>query len=154
MAVKKENYLTKREQQIMEIIYQRGHADVAAVMVAIADPLSNSAVRTHLRILEAKGHLKHREEGGRFVYTPTKPRQRAAHAALATVLRTFFDDSVEKVMATLLSDRASELKPEELDRLQAMIDRARESEQPASAGADDAAQPPTAVGAGAAGRKG
>ena len=128
MSQKEENYLTKREQQIMEIIYRLGQADVADVLSAIPDPLSNSSIRTHLRILETKGHLSHTEQNGRFIYSPTKPRQRAAHAALSTLLRTFFDDSVENVMATLLSDRASELKPEELDRLSEMIDRARTAE--------------------------
>jgi len=128
MPAEKDDYLTKREQQIMEIIYKNGQTDAAALLAALPDSLSNSAIRTHLRILETKGHLKHVEEDGRFVYSPTKPRQRAAKAALATVLRTFFDDSVENVMATLLSDRASELKPEELDRLSDMIDRAKAAE--------------------------
>lgn len=124
MAAKEENYLSKREQQIMEIIYRAGQADAGAVMAALPDALSNSAVRTHLRILETKGHLAHTEESGRFVYSPTKPRQRAGRAALATLLQTFFDDSVENVMATLLSDRAGDLKPGELNRLREMIDRA------------------------------
>jgi len=128
MPAEKDDYLTKREQQIMEIIYKNGQTDAAALLAALPDSLSNSAIRTHLRILETKGHLKHVEEDGRFVYSPTKPRQRAAKAALATVLRTFFDDSVENVMATLLSDRASELKPDELDRLSDMIDRAKTAE--------------------------
>lgn len=128
MPAEKDDYLTKREQQIMEIIYKNGQTDAAALLAALPDSLSNSAIRTHLRILETKGHLKHVEEDGRFVYSPTKPRQRAARAALATVLRTFFDDSVENVMATLLSDRASELKPEELERLSDMIDRAKTAE--------------------------
>ena len=125
MAKAQESYLTKREQQIMEIIYRSGQADASTVIEALPDPMSNSAVRTHLRILETKGHLKHAERGGRFIYSPTKPRQRAARAALATVLRTFFDDSVEQVMATLLSDRVSDLTPEELERLRAMIEKAR-----------------------------
>jgi len=136
MAKVQENYLTKREQQIMEIIYRSGQADAAAVLEAVPDPMSNSAVRTHLRILESKGHLKHIERAGRFIYSPTKPRQRAARAALATVLRTFFDDSVEQVMATLLSDRVSDLKPEELERLSEMIEKARAAEQTQSAVTD------------------
>ena len=132
MSTEQQDYLSKREQQIMEIIYRIGQTDAAALIAVLPDPLSNSAVRTHLRILEAKGHLRHIEQDGRFIYSPTKPRQRAARAALATVLRTFFDDSVENVMATLLSDRASEIKPEELERLSEMIDRARSAEATAS----------------------
>lgn len=133
MARAQETYLSKREQQIMEIIYRSGQADATSVIDALPDPMSNSAVRTHLRILETKGHLKHIECSGRFIYSPTKPRHRAAKSALATVLRTFFDDSVEQVMATLLSERVSDLKAEELDRLSEMIDKARAAEAALSA---------------------
>ena len=126
MPKKPGEYLSKREQQVMEILYRRERADVAAVMAELPGALSNSAVRTHLRILEAKGHLVHVEEEGRFIYRPTRPRQSAARSALAGLLRTFFDDSVEQVMATLLSVKASELDPQELDRLRAMIDQAQD----------------------------
>lgn len=123
-----DGYLSKREQQIMEIIHRLGRADAAELMATLPDPMSNSAVRTHLRILEAKGHLAHTEQNGRFIYAPTKPRERAASSALATLLRTFFDDSVENVMATLLSERRSELQPEQLKRLSEMIENARRSD--------------------------
>ena len=119
-------YLTKREQQIMEIIYQHGHADVAAVIAGLGDDApTNPAVRTHLRILEAKGHLTHTDTGGKFVYYPTQLRQAAARTALQGLLRTFFDDSAEAVMATLLSVKSADLDAEEIERLQAMIDQAR-----------------------------
>jgi len=123
-------YLTKREQQIMEILYRQGQADVAAVIAALPDAPTNPAVRTHLRILEAKGHLIHAEENGKFIYRPTKPRQAAARTALQNLLRTFFDDSVHSVMATLLSVKAGELDAAELERLQALIDQARGAKEP------------------------
>ncbi len=129
MTLKKTNrYLTKREQQIMEVVYRQGRADVAAVMAGLGDDApTNPAVRTHLRILEAKGHLTHTEEGGKFIYGPTQPRQAAARTALQGLLRTFFDDSAESVMATLLSVKSADLDVEELERLRALIDRARDA---------------------------
>ena len=130
MPKKSGPYLTKREQQIMEVLYRLGSADVAAVMAGFPDPPTNPAVRTHLRILEAKGHLTHTEENGKFVYRPTQPRQAAARSALQGLLRTFFDDSATQVMATLLSVKSADLDTEELERLRAMIDRAREAKGP------------------------
>jgi BlaI family transcriptional regulator, penicillinase repressor len=118
-------YLSRREQQIMEIVYQRGEVTAADVMEGLPDSLSNSAVRTFLRILERKGHLRHEEREGRYVYLPTRPRQNAARTALAHVLDVFFDGSVEKVMATLLSEKEGELQPDEFARLQQMIEEAR-----------------------------
>lgn len=119
-------YLTKREQQIMEVLYRQGCADVAAVIAGLGDDApTNPAVRTHLRILEAKGHLTHTDAGGKFLYRPTKPRHAAARSALQSLLRTFFDDSAEAVMATLLSVKSAELDANELDRLQTLIDEAR-----------------------------
>lgn len=126
MRRKSGEYLTRREQQIMEVIYREGSADVAAVMAGLADAPSNPAVRTHLRILEAKGHVAHAEEGGKFVYSPTRSRAAAARVALMGVLRTFFNDSAEAAMATLLSVKSGELGEEELTRLERMIEEARE----------------------------
>jgi BlaI family transcriptional regulator, penicillinase repressor len=120
-----DEYLSKREQQIMAIVYQRGEVSVADVMEALPDPLSNSAVRTFLRILERKGHLRHVEREGRYIYLATRPRQNAARSALSQVLHVFFDGSVEKVMATLLSEKEGDLTPEELDRLEALIAQAK-----------------------------
>ena len=125
MLNKANQYLSKREQQIMEILYRLGSADVASVIASLPDASSNPAIRTHLRILEDKGQVSHIQEGGRFVYHPTKSRGAAARAALADLLRTFFDDSAEQVMATLLSVKSAELSPGELDRLRARIDEAR-----------------------------
>lgn len=151
MARTQEKYLSKREQQIMEIVYRLETADVAAVMEGLGEALSNSAVRTHLRILETKGHLTHVEENGRFVYAPTRPRVSAAQSALARLLHTFFDDSVEQVMATLLSVKGADLSPDEAARLKEMIDRARDREaaparlgSPAQNTPDPEARPPLA----------
>ena len=123
-----QTYLTKREQQIMERVYLHGQVDASLLMAELPGGLSNSAVRTHLRILEAKGHLQHFEECGRFVYRPIKARQAAGRSALSQVLRTFFDGSAEKAMATLLSVKEADLSDEELGRLRQMIDDFREKE--------------------------
>ena len=138
MTRKPGDYLTKRQQQIMEIIYRHGQADVAAVLAGLPGEISNPAVRTHLRALEGEGHLTHIERNGKFIYQPTRPRQTAARSALAGLLRTFFDDSVEKVMATLLTVKAADLDPEELERLKAMIDQAQGGRAPADAQDRDA----------------
>ncbi|MBC8101816.1 MAG: BlaI/MecI/CopY family transcriptional regulator [Cytophagales bacterium] len=119
-------YLSPREQQIMEIIHQREQATASEVMSALPGEPSNSAVRTHLRILETKGHLRHVEQQGRFVYSAVRGRQSAARSALSQVVTTFFDNSVEKVVATLLSAKQDGISDEELDRLQAMIDAAKQ----------------------------
>lgn len=127
MPKKPGDYLAKRQQQIMEIVYRRGRADVAAVMEDLPDPLTNPAVRAHLRALEEKGQLVHTEEGGKFVYQPVKPRQTAARSALMGLLQNFFSGSVEAVMSTLLSAKASDLTEEDLERLKAIIDEAKHS---------------------------
>jgi BlaI family penicillinase repressor len=125
MPKQRGDYLAKRQQEIMEIVYRRGQADVAAVMEDLSDPLTNPAVRAHLRALEEGGHLKHTEEAGRFVYQPTKPRQTAARSALMGLLHNFFNDSVEGVMSTLLSAKASDLTEGDIERLQTLLDQVK-----------------------------
>ena len=120
--------LSRRERQIMDILYRREQATAAEVMEALPDPPSYSAVRALLRILEDKGHVRHMQEGTRYVYLPTQPRQSAARGALAQVVQTFFGGSVEKVVATLLSDTDTRLSDEELSRLAALIEQAKEGE--------------------------
>jgi len=138
---KPSNYLAKRQQEIMEIIYTRGRADVAAVMEDLPADLSNPAVRAHLRALEDSGHLMHISENGKFIYEPTKPRQNAAQSALGRLLKTFFDNSMERVVATLLSVKAADLDPEELERMKTMIDEARDAKaQNAKAHEDEQAK--------------
>jgi predicted transcriptional regulator len=117
--------LSRRERQIMEIIYRSGEATAADVLADLPDPPSYSAVRAMLRILEEKGHLEHRQDGPRYVFTPTVSREHARKSALEQVVQTFFDDSAGQAMAALLDLSADDLSPAELDRLSAMIENAR-----------------------------
>lgn len=121
----KQTGLSRRERQIMDVIYRSGRATAQEVRGAMPDPPSYSAVRAMLRVLEEKGHLVHEQEGPRYVYMPTTPREAATESALRRVLRTFFDDSTEKAVAALLDLHAADLSEEELDRLSSMIERAR-----------------------------
>jgi predicted transcriptional regulator len=117
--------LSRRERQIMDIVYREGQATATEVLAAMPDPPSYSAVRAMLRVLENKGHLRHVPDGTRYVYRPTLPRERAGRPALENVLQTFFDGSTEKAVAALLDLSRSELSPEELDRLSELIEQAR-----------------------------
>ncbi len=119
-------YLSKREQQIMELVYQRGLLTATEAMELLPGAPSNSTVRTLLRILEDKEHLKHEEVDGRYVYTSVHPRQSAARSALKGLVQTFFEGSAGDVVAALLTEEGAKMSPSELDRLQGMIDRARE----------------------------
>lgn len=109
----------------MEVVYARGRATVAEVLEAIESPPSYSSVRTLMRILEDKGHLRHRQQGTRYVYSATRPRRQAARSALRRLLDTFFDGSAERAVATLLDVADKDLSDEELARLAALIDEAR-----------------------------
>src|SRR5262245_22252065 len=95
------SHLSRREREIMDIVYARGEATAAEVNTALADPPSYSAVRTLLRILEEKGHLRHREDGPRYVYVPTQSREKASKSALQRVVQTFFDGSLSGAIAAL-----------------------------------------------------
>ncbi len=110
----------------MEIIYAQGRASANEVLEALSDPPSYSAVRALLRVLETKGHVRHVRDGARYVYLPTQPRHRAARSALTQVVHTFFGGSVEQTVATLLSDADTRLSEEELSRLAALIEQAKE----------------------------
>jgi BlaI family penicillinase repressor len=117
--------LSKREGQIMDLAYARGSITAADLETDLGG-LSNSAVRTHLRTLETKGHLSHTEEEGRFVYRPTKPREAIARGELHRLLSSFFGGSVTAVVSTLLDEERDRLTPEEFTQLQKMIDKAAE----------------------------
>jgi len=121
--------LSRRERQIMDILYQRGAATANEVLAALPDPPSSSAIRTLLRILEEKGHARHVQDGIRYVYSPAHPRQNVAQHALSHVVRTFFGGSVEKVVAALVSESDGRLTGEELDRLTELIRQARTEEE-------------------------
>ena len=118
-------HLTRRERQIMDIMYQRGSASAAEVQRDLPDPPSYSAVRAMLRLLEEKGHLRHRQEGPRYVYDPTVPRDRARRSATRRLLDTFFEGSTAQAVATLLDESTSDLSDEELAKLADLIDKAR-----------------------------
>jgi len=117
--------LSRRERQIIDIVYRRGRASAAEVREDLPNAPSYSSVRTLLSILEQKGHLKHVEEGGRYIYSPTRRRESVGRAALRRVLRTFYQGSVEKTMAALLDISESRLSAEEMKRLAKLIEEAR-----------------------------
>jgi BlaI family penicillinase repressor len=117
--------LSRRERQIMEVIFQKGQASVGEVLEALPDPPSYSAVRALLRILEDKGHVTHQQLKGKYVYTPVQSRGSAAESAIKGLLRTFFDGSASKAVAALLDNADHKLAPDELDRLAQLIDQAR-----------------------------
>ena len=125
MGDAKNTALSRRERQIMEVIYREGEATAAEVLNELPDAPSYSAVRALLRILEDKGHLRHRQDGPRYVFSPTVPRERARVSALKQMLQTFFDDSTEQAVAALLDMSSSDLSDEELNRLSRMIEQAR-----------------------------
>lgn len=127
MPKEPKEYLNPREQQIMEIAYQKERVTAADLEAVLPGRPSNSTVRTFLRILERKGQLRHVEEDGRFVYLPVRPRPAAARTALDNVLRTFFHGSVEQAFATLLTSKEAHLTEGELDRLAALVAQAKES---------------------------
>jgi predicted transcriptional regulator len=117
--------LTRRERQIMDVLYRRGRATAAEVMADLTGEPNYSTVRTQLRVLEDKGHVRHDEEGGRYVYAPAVPRHAARKSALKHLVETFFDGSAEQVVAAVLGGEASRLSDEELDRVSALIEKAR-----------------------------
>jgi predicted transcriptional regulator len=118
--------LSRRERQIMDVVYAEGRATAAGVREKMPDAPSYSAVRALLRILEDKGHLKHENEGNRYVYLPTVPRGTASRSALKNLIHTFFDDSPESAMAALLDLGKDDISGEDLDRLAGIIEKARE----------------------------
>ncbi len=125
MAPPKPTELTRRERQIMDVVYRRGEATAAEVREGLPDPPSYSAVRAMLRKLEDKGHLRHRSDGPRYVFRPTVPRGRARRQAISRLVRTFFDGSASQAIHGLLGASEGELSDEELDFLAERIDQAR-----------------------------
>ena len=117
--------LSRRERQIMDILYRRGRASASEIHQAMPDPPTYSAVRAKLRVLEEKGHVRHVEESLRYVYLPTTARDTARRGALRHVLATFFEGSVEQAVAALLDLSAARLSPEELDRISSLVELAR-----------------------------
>ena len=122
----KHQQLSRRERQIMDILYQRGKSSASEVRESMPDAPSYSAVRAMLRILEEKGHVRHQAEGLKYVYLPTVARDKAKRSAVKHLLGTFFDDSPEQIVAALLDVSSTRLTREELDRMAEMIERAKQ----------------------------
>ena len=118
-------HLSRRERQIMDIIFARGEAAATEVRQALPDAPSYSAVRALLRILEDKGHLKHREDGPRYIYLPTEPHAKASRSALQRVVQTFFEGSLSNAVAALVDAEGGRLSTDELRRIEAIIKAAK-----------------------------
>ena len=121
----KPSAFSRRERQIMDILYKLERASVGQVLSKLADKLSYSTVRAQLRVLEEKGHVRHEEHGLRYVYVPAVPRDVARRSALRHLVETFFDGSTEKVVAALLGGEVARISPEEFDRLARLIAKGR-----------------------------
>ena len=121
----KEETLSRRERQIMDIVYSRKEATTNDVLAKIPDPLSRVTVRTMLRILEEKGHLKHITRGREFVYRPVQSRRRAGQSGMRRLLNTFFDGSLTEAVSAHMVDAAADLDEDELKRLVDMIQKSR-----------------------------
>jgi predicted transcriptional regulator len=117
--------LTRRERQIMDVLYERKRGTVAEVLKGLPDPPSYSSVRTFLRILEEKGYVRHEKDPPRYVFIPTVPRSRARQSAIRHLVQTFFDGSWERAVAALLDTGSTKLSDEDLDRLADLIEEAR-----------------------------
>lgn len=118
---------SRRERQIMDAVYKLGEATAAEVLAEIADPPSYSSVRALLRVLVDKGHLRHHEDGPRYVYAPTVSREKASVGALKQVVNTFFDGSASQAVSALLGASPRKLSADELDELSALIEAARKA---------------------------
>jgi predicted transcriptional regulator len=125
MAMHTHATLSRRERQIMDVLYRRGRATAAEVMQDLTGDPHSSTVRTQLRVLEDKGHVRHEEEGLRYVYIPAVPRHAARKSALRHLVDTFFDGSTEKAVAALLGREGSRLSDDELDRIAELIAKSR-----------------------------
>ena len=123
--MKGQKNLSRRERQIMDIIYELNRATVAQVLDRIPNPPSYSAIRALLRVLKEKGHLVHKQEGPRYIYSPTLSREKARKNALKHVMKTFFDNSTEDIVAALLDISEDNLSKQDYQRIQKLIKKAR-----------------------------
>jgi predicted transcriptional regulator len=125
MSRARTSLLTKRERQIMDVLYKLGRATAAEIMERVVGAPGYSTVRTQLRVLESKGHVRHEEQGLRYIYVPTVPRHSARRSALKHLVDTFFDGSSAKAVAALLGGEAARVSDEELDRIAKLVKDAR-----------------------------
>lgn len=117
--------LSRRERQIMDVIYRHGRVTAAEVLAELPEPPSYSAVRAMLRLLEEKGHVRHEQDGPRYVYVPVVTRDKARRSAMRHLVRTFFDGSTEDAVAALLQNDSAGMSDDELERLSKLIDGAK-----------------------------
>jgi predicted transcriptional regulator len=125
MAKTLHTVLSRRERQIIDVLYRRGRATAAEVMADLPGDPSYSTVRTQLRVLEAKGHVRHEDDGQRYVYSPAVPRGTVRRSALKHLVETFYEGSIEQAVAALLGGEGSRLTDEQLDRIEDLIKKAR-----------------------------
>jgi len=125
MATPPPRALSRREREVMDILYRRGRATAAEVMVELSGAPSYSTVRTQLRILEQKGAVRHEEAGLRYVYFPARPRSTARRSALRHLIDTFYDGSAADVVGALLGGDAATLSDDELERIAALVAKAK-----------------------------
>jgi BlaI family penicillinase repressor len=129
MPKSQQSVLTRRERQIMDILYRLGRATAAEVMAGLPGDPSYSTVRTQLRVLEQKGHVRHEEQGLRYVYVPAVPRHAARKSALRHLVDTFFDGSAEKVVAALVGGEGARMSEDELNRIADLVTKVRKEGQ-------------------------
>src|ERR1700744_4045563 len=116
---------SRREREIMNALYKLGKASAQQILDEIADPPTYTAIRSHLTILEKKGHVRHTSDGTRYIYEPRVAREQMSHRAMDSLLKTFFDNSVERAVTALLTREDTEVSREELDRLSRLIEKAK-----------------------------
>ena len=116
---------SRREREVMEALYKLGKASAAEIRDEIADPPTYTAIRTHLSILEKKGHIRHASDGTRYIYEPAVAREQMGRRAIESLLRTFFDNSVERAVAAMLTREDADIPRDDLDRLARLIEKAR-----------------------------
>jgi predicted transcriptional regulator len=116
---------SRREREIMDALYRLGRASAAEIREALAEPPTNTAIRTLLTILEKKGHVRHACDGTRYIYEPAVAREQMGRRAMGSVLQTFFDNSVERAVTALLTQEEAQVSRADLDRLARLIDKAR-----------------------------
>ncbi|HEX3673723.1 MAG TPA: BlaI/MecI/CopY family transcriptional regulator [Rhizomicrobium sp.] len=116
---------SRREREIMDALYKLGPASAAQILKLIPDPPTYTAIRTHLSILEKKGHVRHASDGTRYIYEPLVAREQMGRRAIDSLLKTFFDNSVERAVTALLTRKDAEMSKADLDRLSQLIEKAR-----------------------------
>jgi predicted transcriptional regulator len=116
---------SRREREIMDALYELGRASAAQILEQIPDPPSNTAIRTLLSILEKKGHVRHVSDGTRYIYEPLVAREQMSRRAVDSLLKTFFDNSVERAVTALLTRKDADISREDLDRLSSLIEKAK-----------------------------